>query len=592
MHLVIVGGVAGGSSCAGRYRRLDEEADITIIERGRHVSFASCGLPYFVGDVIHSDKNLLVTTPEVFLQQYRIKVHLQSEATEIDRQNKTCSFKNLETGQVSVLSYDKLVLATGGVPIRPNLPGMHLPGVFTLKTIPDALKLREFAEKHGARRAVIVGAGFIGMEVAENLKGLGLDVSIVELSAQVLPPVDAEMAQIVYQHVQERGQVPVHLQQGLQSIEEAAIDPNNPKNGSSGDCRLLLHTKSCLPTVDDLQLPCDLVLIAMGVRPENSLAVAAGLAVGKRGGIVVNDCMQTSDPDIYGCGDVVETKNAISGGRLQIPLAGPANRQGRVVADSIAGRQSSYRGSQGTAICQIFGLSVGLTGVSEKDLQRGLGPSCSFTAANVQVARVTAGAHVDYFPGGTVLRLKVYFDGKSGLVLGAQAVGEHGVSKRIDIISTYIQLKGTMHDMAEAELSYAPQFGAAKDLVNMVGMIGENATNGLVKLIEWCEAKNRAREGKGIIVDVRQCWELEKWRVTDVEERCIWNIPIEELRNRVAELPEDKEVYCFCRVGQRGYNAARIIAQVSKAPVYTISGGIDAHACCFPEASQGCYYNL
>ena len=445
-RIIIVGGVAGGASCASRCRRLDENATITVIDRGLYVSFANCGLPYYVGDVIKDEGKLLVANAALFRDRFNIDVRTQNEVTAIDRTSREIEVKELETGRVYREPYDALVLAPGAAAVRPPLPGIDLPGIFVLRTIPDSRRIREWIAEKNAKRAIIIGAGFIGLEMAENLVHRGLAVTVVEMLDQVMPPLDPEMAAPVRQHLEKNG-VRVALANGVAGFE------------SGPDGAIVVKTQSSAKHAGDI------VILAIGVRPETGLAKTAGLHIGERGGIRVDNQMRTNDPHIWAVGDAIEIHDTITGQPTVIPLAGPANRQGRVAADAINGRPAKFRGIQGTAVCGVFGLTVASTGASEKGLRRA-------AITDFEKIYLHPGHHVSYFPGAKPINIKLIFRKSDGRVLGAQAIGEAGVERRIDIIATAIQFGGTVFDLEECELCYAPQFGGAKDPVNYAGMIG------------------------------------------------------------------------------------------------------------------------
>jgi len=524
-RVLIVGGVAGGASCAARLRRLDERASITLIDRGPYVSFANCGLPYYVGNVIADEKKLLVASPALFRDRFEIDVHTGTEAVAIDRAKRTLTLRDVASGAERVEPYDALVLAPGASPIRPPLPGIDRPGVFAVRSIPDTQRIRAWIDERAAKSAVVVGGGFIGLEMAENLVHRGLAVTILEKLPQVMPPLDPEMVSPVTQHLRERG-VELHLGDGL-----AAID-------AEGD-RLAVVAES------GARLPADLVILAIGVRPETKLAKEAGLAIGARGGIVVDEQMRTSDPHVWAIGDAIEVRDVLLGQETVVPLAGPANRQGRIAAESIVGRATRFRGVQATAVVGVLGMIVASTGASEKGLRRaGVGDFAK--------VYLHPGHHAGYYPGARPIHLKLLFAKSDGRILGAQAVGTEGVEKRIDVIATAIQLGGTVHDLAEAELCYAPQFGAAKDPVNLAGMIARNVLSGDMPLAEW----DKIGEGAALLVDVRDPSEFAAGHIPGAI-----NLPLPELRRRHGELPRDRAVWLCCGVGQRAYYATRYLAQ-------------------------------
>lgn len=524
-RVLIVGGVAGGASCATRLRRLCEDCDIVLFDRGPHVSFANCGLPYYVGDVIQDEAKLLVATPELFQQRFSIDVRVESEVLRIDRGERVIEVRERGSGRTYRERYDALVLSLGAAPIRPPLPGIDLPGIFVLRTIPDSRRIREWMLSHAARRAVIVGGGFIGLEMAENLVGRGLEVAVVEMAPHVLPPFDAEMAAPVEEHLKAHG-VALHLGDGVAGFAQ-------------DEGGLTVQTKS------GIEHRADLVILAIGVRPETGLARDAGVEIGALGGVRVDETMRTSDPHIWAVGDMVEARDFVTGASSLIPLAGPANRQGRIAAEAIAGRPRSFRGVQGTAICGLFGLTAALTGASEKSLRR---------AGRTDYERVFLhpGHHVGYYPGSQPMYLKLLFARGDGRVLGAQAVGLEGVDKRIDAIAMAIQTGATVYDLEEAELCYAPQFGAAKDPVNVAGMIASNVLRGDVELASWEDIGHTS----ALILDVRETAETTSGRVPGAV-----SIPLSQLRSRAEELPRDREIWIYCAAGQRSYYANRFLAQ-------------------------------
>ena len=547
--IVIVGGVAGGASCAARCRRLDETAEIVVIERGPYVSFANCGLPYFVGDVIKDEAKLLVANAALFRDRFNIEVRTKHEVIAIDRAAKEIEVNDLTTGRVYRESYDALVLSPGASAVRPPLDGIDLPGIFVVRTIPDSRQIRAWIEEKAAKSAVVVGGGFIGLEMAENLRHRGLSVTIVEMLDQVMPPLDPEMAQIVQEHLEHQG-VNAALSDGVESFGQ--------RRG-----QIVVNTKSGAKHAGDI------VILAIGVRPETSLAKAAGLELGDRGGIRTTEQMRTNDPHIWAVGDAVEVKDVVTGEWVLIPLAGPANRQGRTAADVICGRESKFRGVQGTAICGVFDLTVASTGASEKSLLRA-------GITDYEVVYLHPMNHVGYYPGGKQLHMKLLFRKSDGRILGAQAIGEADVDKRIDVIATAIQFEGTVFDLEESELCYAPQFGAAKDPVNFAGMIAANSLRGDHPLADWKQmplsSGKPALPNSAMVLDVRDPDEFEEGHIQGAV-----NLPLNELRTRHTELPRDRELWLYCRVGLRGYYAARLLTQLGF-QVKNLSGGYLTYA--------------
>jgi NADPH-dependent 2,4-dienoyl-CoA reductase/sulfur reductase-like enzyme/rhodanese-related sulfurtransferase len=542
-RILIVGGVAGGASCAARARRMSEKAEIIVFERGPYVSFANCGLPYYVGDVITDEKDLLIATPELFKRRFNIEVRLGSEVSSIDREKHEIEVRNGQTGEAYRESYDALVLATGAAPVRPPIPGIDLPGIFSLRTIPDSRQIREQIAERQAKRAVVVGGGFIGLETTENLVRRGLSVTIVEMLAQVMPPVDPEMAVPIQEHLTANG-VSLCLGDGVAGFEQ---DPEG-------------KTISVI-TRSGGRYVCDMVLLAIGVRPEIGLAKEANLEIGQLGGIRVDDQMHTSDGRIWAVGDAVEVRNFVSGEWSLFPLAGVANRQGRIGADVILGHDATFRGVQGTIVCKAFDITVAATGMSEKSLNRG---KIRGQEGHYEKIYLYPGQHVGYYPGAKPITMKLIFSTEDGKVLGAQAVGEEGVEKRIDVIAMAIQRGATVFDLEEAELCYAPQFGAAKDPVNIAGMIAANALRGDAPVAHWADV----RSSEPYVLDVREPQEFDLGHAEGAH-----NIPLHSLRGKMSELPRDREMLVYCAVGQRSYYASRAL-RLNGFSAKNISGGI------------------
>jgi NADPH-dependent 2,4-dienoyl-CoA reductase/sulfur reductase-like enzyme/rhodanese-related sulfurtransferase len=539
--IVIVGGVAGGASCATRCRRLDETAQILVLERGPYVSFANCGLPYYVGGVIEEESKLLLASEALFRDRFNIEVRTRHEAVAIDREKREVEVRDLATGRTYREPYDALVLAPGATAIRPPLPGIDLPGIFVLRSIPDSREIRAWIEAKDAKSAVIVGGGFIGLEMAENLVRRGLTVKVVEMLNQVMPPLDPEMAYPVQEHMESRGIV-MALGDGVAGFE----------TNDAG--QLVVKTQSGAEHAGDL------VILSIGVRPETALAKAAGLELGERGGIRVDDQMHTSDPSIWAVGDAVESRDLVTGQAALIPLAGPANRQGRIAADVICGRDSHFRGVQGTAICGVFGLAVASTGASEKALRRA-------GVADFEKVYLHPAQHVGYYPGAKPIHLKLLFRKTDGRILGAQAVGEAEVARRIDVIATAIQFGGTVFDLEQSELCYAPQFGGAKDPVNFAGMVASNALRGDNPLADWSQVGST----DALLLDVRDPNEFEAGHVPGAV-----NLPLNQLRARLDELPSDRTIWIYCGVGQRAYYATRILLQNGR-DAKNLAGGMNTY---------------
>jgi NADPH-dependent 2,4-dienoyl-CoA reductase/sulfur reductase-like enzyme/rhodanese-related sulfurtransferase len=556
VKVIIVGGVAGGASCAARLRRLDENAEIIMVERGPYVSYANCGLPYHVGGVIPRESSLLVADERAFRELFAIDARTRCEAISISPENKTVELRNVVTGEVTTESYDKLVLSPGAKPIRPPMPGIDLPGVFKVRTVPDVREIRQWLEGQDpystgmdtytgyqtvvpAKRAVVVGGGFIGLEMAENLVHLGLQVTLIQRGNQVMGPLDQEMARYVERHIVNNG-VHLVLNDGAAGFEQA-----------DGSLQVLTESGKVYPA--------DIVVLGIGVRPETWLAKDAGLEIGELGGIRVDDQMRTSDPDIFAVGDAVEVKDFGTGQWSLVALAGPANRQGRIAADVIAGRDSRFRGTQGTAIVGLFGGAAAWTGVSEKTLVR-LGQT------DYEKIYLYPNSHAGYYPGAQYLAMKIIFRESDGRLLGAQAVGRDGVDKRIDAFATAIQLGGTVYDLEEIELCYAPQFGSAKSPVNFAGMVAADVLCGDMPLIHWNSGET------GFLLDVRHPEELAVEQAPGAV-----NIPLDQLRVRLGELPRDREIHVICRSGQRAYYATRILVQ-NGFKASTVAGGMLSHA--------------
>ncbi len=538
MKIVIVGGVAGGASTAARARRLDETAEIIILEKDRYVSYANCGLPYHIGGVIADRDKLLVQTPERLKQSLNLDVRVGQEVTAIDRANKTVTVKVLASGTTYEETYEKLVLSLGAAPIRPPLPGIDLPQIHVLRNIPDMDGILATV-KTGVQQALVIGGGYIGVEVAENLIHRGVQVHLVEMMDQIMATMDVEMARDLQYHLEDKG-VQVHLKTAAQSF--AVVDDRVQAQLSNG-----------------ATLTADLVIMAVGVRPNTALARACGLPVGPRGGLQTDKHMRTLDPDIYAVGDMVETENLVTGEPMLAALAGPANRQGRIAADNIFGHGSRYRDTQGTAIVKVFDMVGGGTGASERSLQR----------ANIPYRKVYLhpSSHASYYPGSATLHLKVLFSPEAGTLLGAQVVGFDGVDKRIDVLATAIRAGMTVFDLEHLELSYAPPFGSAKDPVNMAGFLGSNLLRGDHHF--WYAEDFPEKTHLGTIVDVRTPHEYAEWHIPGAI-----NVPLQVLRDRLTELPPNQPLFVYCRVGFRGYLAYRILVQSGFEHTFNLAGGV------------------
>lgn len=539
MNYLIIGGVAGGATVATRLRRMDEKANIILFERGKYVSYANCGLPYYIGDTINNREKLFVQTAKGFTDRFRIDIRTEQEVTAIRPDKKEVEIKNLSTGETYTETYDKLVLSPGAEPLRPGIEGIGSKKIFTLRNVPDTDTIKNYVNTENPKRAIVVGGGFIGLEMAENLHDLGIQVDVVEMANQVMAPLDFSMAAIVHRQLTDKG-VGLHLEDGVSRFEE--------KDGG-----VTVHLRS------GKQIATDMVLLSIGVRPETKLAKDAGLAIGERGGITVNDYMQTSDADIYALGDAVEVRHLVTGQPALIPLAGPANKQGRIVADNIVfGNKEKYPGSIGTSIAKVFDLTVAAAGANAKLLQQNNIP---------YISSYTHGAsHAGYYPGAVPLSIKILFAPENGKLLGAQIVGFNGVDKRIEMLAQVIQRGGTVHDLAELEHAYAPPYSSAKDPVNMAGFVAENILNKKSRIIQWRELAELPADT--IRIDVRTHDEYKLGTIPG-----FINIPVDELREHLDELPKEKPIVVTCAVGLRGYLAYRILVQNGFKHVRNLSGG-------------------
>lgn len=540
MKVVIIGGVAGGASAAARLRRLNEQAKIIVVERGPYVSFANCGLPYYIGGEIRDRSALTLQTPQSFLTRFNIDVRVRCEAVKIDPAAKTVTLRDLESGGETLESYDKLILSPGASPVRPPIPGAELEGVFTLRNIPDTDAIRAYMESRAAKSALIVGGGYIGLEMAENLLRAGLSVTVAEMADHLIAPFDADMAADVQQYVRQKG-ARLLLNSGVSAIEKQP------------DGRLAAW-------VGAQKVTADLILLSVGVRPESALAAAAGLQLNERGQIVVDEAMHTSEADIYAVGDAVTVKNFYTGQETFVPLAGPANRQGRIAADNICGISSAYHGTQGTAIMRFFDLTAASVGLNEK----------AAAAAGIAYDKTYTypSSHATYYPGSTNMSIKVLWEKESGRLLGAQIVGFDGVDKRMDVLSAAMRFGAGITDLTELELSYAPPFSSAKDPVNYLGFIGENVRAGRLQQFFWHDVDALPRDGSVTLLDVRTKTEAAADAIDG-----FLNIPLDALREHLDALPKDKPVYVHCFSGQRSYIACCIL-QGNGYTCYNLAGGI------------------
>ncbi len=552
-RIVVVGGVAGGASFSARARRLDESASIVMLERGEHISFANCGLPYFVSGEITKQNKLLVETPRRFTQRFNVDVRIRNEALSIDRRARTVEVLDHETGERYRQPYDKLVLSPGAEPVRPPVAGMDNPRILSLRTVEDAERIRDVVEENDPHDAVVVGGGFIGLEMAENLSHLGIRVGLVEMADQVMLALDREMAEWVHQHLGLRG-VELLLGSPVDRFEE------------DGEHRVVV----CV--TGGRRIPCDLVISAIGVRPEAKLAREAGLEIGPHGGILVNEHLQTTDEDMYAIGDVVETQDRILGGPRLLPLAGLANKHGRLAADHMFGKQVSFQGAFGTNIVRVFDLSVASTGANEKALRANGVP--------YQKSYTHPASHAGYYPGATPMVMKLMFSPDSGRILGAQVVGVDGVDKRIDVLATALHAGMSVFDLTKLELAYAPQYGTGKDAVNIAGYVAGNILEGDVEVFHTDELDLLLEDG-GFLLDVRTAGEFHRGHIEEAT-----NIPIDEIRQRLHDLPRDRTLLVYCLTGIRSYYVCRILKQLGY-PALNLSGGYMVYCALHPSKCKG-----
>lgn len=544
MKVVIIGGVAGGATAAARIRRLDEQAEIVVFERSGFISYANCGLPYYIGGTIENKNALTLQTPESFLKRFRVKMNVHHEVTAIHPESKTVTVKDLENGKVFTENYDKLLLSPGAKPIRPNLDGIDSNRIFTLRTVEDTLRIKKFIDEHYTESAVVVGGGFIGIEAAENLRDLGINVTLVEASNQLMAPFDGDMASFIHAEIRKSG---INLM--LDTMVENFADDDFGLD-------IKLKNSSALRT--------DMVVMAIGVSPETTLAKDAGLETGIKGSIVVNDKMETSVPDIYAVGDAVQIKNFVTDADTLISLAGPANKQGRIAADNICGGDSRYTGGQGSSVIKIFDMTAAATGINEK------------TAKSLGIATdkviLSPMSHAGYYPGGKMMTMKVLFEKETYRLLGAQIVGFEGVDKRIDVLATAIRAGMKAYELTELDLAYAPPYSSAKDPVNMAGYIIENIKNGIVKQWYYEDDETLPRDGSVTLLDTRTPVEYSMGHAEG-----FINIPVDEMRERIDELDKDKPVYIMCQSGLRSYIASRILIG-NGFDAYNFTGGFRYYA--------------
>ena len=538
MKVVIVGGVAGGATAAARIRRLDEQAEIVVFERSGYISYANCGLPYYIGDVITDPEELTLQTPESFFSRFRVDMKVRHEVTAIHPERKTVSVKNLETDEVFEESYDKLILSPGAKPTQPRLPGVGIDKLFTLHTVEDTFRIKEYINQNHPKSAVLAGGGFIGLELAENLRELGMDVTIVQRPKQLMNPFDADMASMIHSEMRKHG-VKLALGYTVEGFEER-----------NGGVDVLLK--------DNAPLHADMVVLAIGVTPDTALAREAGLELGIKGSIVVNDRMETSVPDIYAAGDAVQVKHYVTGEDALISLAGPANKQGRIIADNICGGDSRYLGSQGSSVIKVFDMTAATTGINETNARK--------AGLDVDTVILSPMSHAGYYPGGKVMTMKVVFEKGTYRLLGAQIVGYDGVDKRIDVLATAIHAGLKATQLKDLDLAYAPPYSSAKDPVNMAGFMIDNISKGL-KQWHLHDADKLPRDGSVILLDTRTAWEYSSGHIEGFV-----NIPVDELRERLDEIEPGKPVYVICQSGLRSYIATRILEGYGY-EAYNFAGG-------------------
>ncbi len=544
---VIIGGVAGGATTAARLRRLDESMEIVIFERSEYISYANCGLPYYIGDVIKKREILLLQSPMSMKKKYNIDVRVLNEVIEILPKEKKVVVKNLTTEEQYEESYDNLVIATGSSPIKPNIEGLKGDNIFTIWTVPDTDKIKKYISEKNVKTAAIVGGGFIGLEMAENLKRACIDMSLIEMTNQVMPNIDLEMANLLHENMA-KNEINLILGDGVKEVCEQ-------------------DDKTTVKLLSGKSIDVDMVILAIGIKPNSELAKRAGISVNGKGGIVVDEYLKTSIDDIYAVGDVIEVENFVTREKTMIPLAGPANKQARILADNIIGKTKKYNGTMGTSVVKVFDLNVASSGLSEKQLIK-MGKEKNKDYYSILISQRS---HASYYPGSVPITLKMLFNGE-GTILGAQIIGRDGVDKRMDTIATTMRLNGTIYDLAQLELSYAPPFSSAKDPVNMLGFVAENLLDGLIKFMNWDELDaliaDESKKDEFVILDVREDFEREAYSIPNS-----YHIPLGQLRERMGELDKEKNIITYCAIGVRSYNAARMLMQNGYNRVVTLSGG-------------------
>ena len=563
MKIVIVGGVAGGATTAARLRRLDEQAEIVVFERSGFISYANCGLPYYIGDVITDSDQLTLQTPESFHSRFRVSMKVHHEVTALHPEKHMVSVKNLETGEEFQETYDKLILSPGAKPTQPKLPGTNIDKLFTLRTVEDTLRIKDYIQKNQPKSAILAGGGFIGLELAENLRELGMDITIVQRPKQLMNPFDSDMAAFIHNEMRKHG-VKLALGHTIEGFRE-----------TQDGVQVLLK--------DEAPLQADMVVLAIGVTPDTKLAKEAGLELGIKGSILVNEHMQTSAPDIYAVGDAVQVKHYVTGQAALISLAGPANKQGRIAADHICGKNSTYPGSQGSSVIKVFDMTAAVTGVNETNARK--------AGLDVDKVILSPMSHAGYYPGGKVMTMKVVFEKETYRILGAQIVGYEGVDKRIDVLATAIHAGMKAQDLAKLDLAYAPPYSSAKDPVNLAGFMIENISDGTLKQFHIEDVKNLPHDGSITLLDTRTPGEYQRGHVDGFV-----NIPVDNLREHLDEIPKEKPVYVMCQSGLRSYIATRIL-EGNGYTAYNFSGGFRFYDAvindrCLIEAATACGMDL